>query len=86
MSELEAASVAGNLEEVFGTGTAAIVSPIGSIRWEGRLISCGMSSLQEGVATKMRQWIEARQYGEDEHEWSVLVDSAYLAKSPEAKL
>ncbi|KAJ5999322.1 Aminotransferase class IV [Penicillium sp. IBT 35674x] len=86
MSELEATSVAGNLEEVFGTGTAAVVSPIGSIRWEGREISCGTSSVQESVATKMRKWIEARQYGEDEHEWSVLVDGLDLAKGPEAKL
>ncbi|KAJ5652659.1 Aminotransferase class IV [Penicillium longicatenatum] len=86
MRELEAASVAGNLEEVFGTGTAAVVSPIGSIRWEGRVISCELSSVQEGVATRMRKWIEARQYGEDEHEWSVLVDGLDLAKSPEAKL
>ncbi|KAJ5633146.1 Aminotransferaseclass IV [Penicillium lividum] len=85
MSELESASVAGNLEEVFGTGTAAVVSPIDSIRWEGRTISCGLSPVQElGVATKMRKWIEARQYGEDEHEWSVLVDD--LAKGPGAKL
>ncbi|KAJ5950028.1 hypothetical protein N7454_001612 [Penicillium verhagenii] len=86
MRELEAASVADELEEVFGTGTAAVVSPIGSIRWEGRIISCRRSAVQEvgDVATKMREWIEARQYGEDEHEWSVLVDD--LAKGPGAKL
>ncbi|KAJ5771915.1 Aminotransferase class IV [Penicillium odoratum] len=85
MSELESASEAGNLEEVFGTGTAAIVSPIDSIRWEGRTISCGLSPVQElGVATKMRDWIQDIQYGEEEHEWSVLVDD--LAKGPGAKL
>lgn len=73
MHELETASADGNLEEVFGTGTAAVISPVGSIRWKGRTITCGTSAQ---VAAKMRGWIEARQYGEDEHEWSVLVDES----------
>lgn len=86
MRELEAASADECLEEVFGTGTAAVVSSVRSICWLGRTISCGMSDVQEigELAVKMRGWIEARQYGDDEHEWSVLVDE--LVKSPSVKL
>ncbi|KAJ6172249.1 Aminotransferase class IV [Penicillium chermesinum] len=43
MKELAAAGQAGNVEEVFGAGTAAIVCPIGSIRWAGQTIDCGLS-------------------------------------------
>ena len=28
----------GTLEEVFGTGTAAVISPVGELCWEGRKI------------------------------------------------
>jgi branched-chain amino acid aminotransferase len=80
MRELEAASADGNLEEVFGTGTAAVVSSVKSIRWNGRTIMCGVSAQWE-VAAKMRGWIEARQYGEDEHEWSVLVNEPNVKNS-----
>ncbi|KXG51283.1 Aminotransferase, class IV [Penicillium griseofulvum] len=80
MRELEAASADGNLEEVFGTGTAAVVSSVKSIRWNGRTIMCGVSAQWE-VAAKMRGWIEARQYGEDEHEWSVLVNGPNVKNS-----
>ncbi|RHZ50796.1 uncharacterized protein CDV56_105257 [Aspergillus thermomutatus] len=86
MGELEAAAAADSLQEVFGTGTAAIVSPVRCIRWAGRTINCGLSAAQETgqLAATMREWIEARQYGEDEHEWSVLVDD--IIQGPEVGL
>lgn len=85
MRELEAAS-ADECLEVFGTGTAAVVSSVQSICCVGRTISCGMLDVQEigELAVKMRGWVGARQYGDDEHEWSVLVDE--LVKSPRVKL
>ncbi|EAW12179.1 branched-chain amino acid aminotransferase [Aspergillus clavatus NRRL 1] len=81
IQELEAAAAAGNLEEVFGTGTAAVVVPVRCIRWAGRTINCGLSSTEETghLAATMREWIEARQYGEEEHEWGVLVDDLIQA-------
>lgn len=42
ISELFDAHEAGTLLEAFGTGTAAVISPIGSMQWEGREIEiCG---------------------------------------------
>jgi branched-chain amino acid aminotransferase len=75
MSEVAEAADAGRLVEVFGTGTAAVVSPIREIGWQGRLVPCGLSRYQDAgtVTAMMKQWIEARQYGLEEHPWSVPV-------------
>ncbi len=37
MDEIRDAYLAGKLEEAFGTGTAAVISPIGELRWKGEL-------------------------------------------------
>ena len=75
MNELYEASQEGRLLEAFGAGTAAIVSPVRKISWKGKLVDCGLSEQEEAgeVATKLKGWIEDRQYGDEDHEWSVVV-------------
>ncbi|PBP15796.1 branched-chain-amino-acid aminotransferase [Diplocarpon rosae] len=75
MRELADAANEGRLLEAFGAGTAAIVSPIRNISWKGDLVDCGLKTDEEAgpVALRMKDWIEARQYGDEEHEWSYLV-------------
>lgn len=75
MQEVLMQADAGKLVEVFGTGTAAIVSPIRTIKYRDRLVQCGLSRHQNAgtVTTLMKDWIEARQYAVDEHPWSVPV-------------
>lgn len=72
MFEIDEAANDGRLIEVFGSGTAAVVSPVRNISWKGKLVDCGLKEDKEAgeVAQKMKDWIEARQYGEEEHEWS----------------
>ena len=72
MHELAEASQEGRLIEAFGAGTAAIVSPIRSISWKGQLVDCGLKETEESgeIALRMKDWMEARQYGDEEHEWS----------------
>lgn len=72
MKELAEASEDGRLIEAFGAGTAAIVSPVRAISWKGKLVDCGLKENEESgeLALKMKGWMEARQYGEEEHEWS----------------
>ncbi|KAI0021792.1 branched-chain amino acid aminotransferase [Xylariomycetidae sp. FL0641] len=72
MRELHDASRDGRLMEVFGAGTAAVVSPVRKIAWRGTMVDCGLSEHEESgeVALRMKNWIEARQYGDEEHEWS----------------
>lgn len=38
IDEVYAAADAGKLDEVFGTGTAAVISPVGELNWDGRVI------------------------------------------------
>ncbi|KAL1983581.1 hypothetical protein VTN96DRAFT_10241 [Rasamsonia emersonii] len=76
MSELAEASAEGRLLEVFGSGTAAIVSPVRSIGYKGKLLNCGLKENEEAgpIASQMKNWIEAIQYGDEEHEWSYIVE------------
>lgn len=71
MAEISEAADEGRLIEVFGAGTAAIVSPVRNISWKGKLINCGLKEDEEAgeVALQMKNWIEAIQYGEVEHPW-----------------
>jgi len=75
MSEVAEASNDGRLIEVFGAGTAAVVSPVRNISWRGNLVECGLRPDEEAgeITMKMLKWIEARQYGDEEHEWSYVV-------------
>jgi branched-chain amino acid aminotransferase len=72
MKELSDASQEGRLIEAFGAGTAAIVSPIRNISWKGNLVDCGLNEQEQSgeIALRMKGWMEERQYGDEEHEWS----------------
>ncbi|KAK4229432.1 aminotransferase [Podospora fimiseda] len=76
MPELAQAAEEGRLVEAFGSGTAAIVSPVRSISWKGKTVNCGLKDNEESGETtmKMKQWMEARQYGDEEHEWSYVCE------------
>ncbi|PGH30907.1 branched-chain amino acid aminotransferase [[Emmonsia] crescens] len=71
MSEIAQASDEGRMIEVFGSGTAAIVSPVRTISWKGRTVDCGLKANEEAgiVALEMKNWIEGIQYGDEEHSW-----------------
>ncbi|CAK7242712.1 MAG: branched-chain-amino-acid transaminase bat2 [Sporothrix thermara] len=76
MQELATASAEGRLIEAFGTGTAAIVSPVRSISWRGQMVHCGLKDHEESgaITTRMKNWMEGIQYGEEEHEWSYICE------------
>lgn len=76
MPELAQASEDGRLVEVFGSGTAVVISPVREISFRGRLVSCGLQPGEEAgeVATQMKAWIESIQNGEEgDNAWSVPV-------------
>ena len=75
MPELAEASRDGRLLEAFGTGTAAVVSPVRNISWKGQLVECGLRPEEEAgeIASRMKDWIEGIQYGDEEHEWSYVL-------------
>ncbi|KAF2267127.1 branched-chain-amino-acid aminotransferase [Lojkania enalia] len=76
MKELADAADEGRMMEVFGAGTAAVVSPVRKISWKSRLVECGLADHAEAgpIAQQMKDWIEGIQYGdEDGHPWSYKV-------------
>lgn len=75
MAELAEAADEGRLIEAFGTGTAAVVSPVRKINWRGRDVECGLKEDEEAgeVAARMKGWIEEIQYGDVDHKWSIKI-------------
>jgi len=64
----------GTLEEVWGTGTAAVVSPVGELRWEGHIMPVGTGNIGE-LTQKLYDNITGMQTGkvEDFMGWTVEV-------------
>jgi len=72
LDELQAASRAGTLREVFGTGTAAVVSAISELAWEegtirlpapgpdgaGETLRAELAAIQRGEAPDLHGWLE----------------------------
>ncbi|EOA82240.1 branched-chain-amino-acid transaminase bat2 [Exserohilum turcicum] len=75
MKEVADAADEGRMMEIFGAGTAAIVAPVRKISWKGRLVDCGLADHVEAgpVAQQMKEWMEAIQYGDEDHPWSYKV-------------
>lgn len=70
VEELFVASRNGQLEEAFGTGTAAVISPIGSMKWEEEQIEIAGGQIGE-IAQKLYDSITGIQRGslEDPFHW-----------------
>ncbi len=65
----------GKLEECFGTGTAAIISPVGELRWGDKVMSVNNNQIGE-VTQRIFDTITGIQTGSmpDEDNWVVCVD------------
>ncbi|MBI5020728.1 MAG: branched-chain amino acid aminotransferase [Ignavibacteriales bacterium] len=72
--ELNEAFTKGELEEAFGTGTAAVISPIGELNWNGSkmILNNGMTG---EIAHKLYETLTGIQFGrvKDEFGWTVEV-------------
>ncbi|KAI8834484.1 aminotransferase [Chytridium lagenaria] len=79
MSEVTEAITQGRLVEMFGSGTAAIVSPIKNINYNGKDWAIPLDKndkdAQAGPFTKkLAETIMGIQYGEIPHKWSVVIN------------
>lgn len=74
ISEIFKAYDEGKLEEAFGTGTAAVISPVGELFWEGRSIYISDRKIGE-LSQKIYDELVGIQYGvrEDKFNWTVEV-------------
>ncbi len=58
----------GGLEEVFGTGTAAVVSPVGGMNWEGKKITVAGGKMGP-LTSKLYDKLTGIQYGKEKDEF-----------------
>ncbi|KAM0788975.1 hypothetical protein ACM66B_003047 [Microbotryomycetes sp. NB124-2] len=74
MTEIVEAVANDSLVELFGTGTAAVISSVERIGFEGSdvVVPCGQSGMGDFASAFLAE-IEARQYGRVESDWSVVV-------------
>lgn len=74
IDEIEAAHKNGSLEEIFGTGTAAVISPVGHLRWNDHVMQIGDGGIGE-VSQKLYDTITGIQLGDipDKNNWTVEV-------------
>ena len=72
VDELEEAAHNGTLEEVFGTGTAAVVSPVGKLRFKDEIINIGNGGIGE-ITQKLYDTITGIQWGklDDPFGWRI---------------
>jgi branched-chain amino acid aminotransferase, group II len=74
IQEVYDAAADGKLEEVFGTGTAAVISPVGELNWAGNIITINDNKIGE-VSQKLYDTLTGIQFGnvEDKFGWMVEV-------------
>lgn len=75
IDEIYEAHSNGKLQEVFGTGTAAVISPVGVLTYKGKDIAINNKEIGY-YAQKFYDTITGIQYGEieDKHRWNVHFD------------
>jgi len=60
--------------EAFGTGTAAVISPLKAIEYKNKLYNIPVGNGQAGeLVQKLWDSITGIQYGEVDHEWSIVI-------------
>lgn len=75
IDEVFAAHENGTLQEIFGTGTAAVVSPVSSLNWGGKIITINNGEAGE-TSLKLYDEITGMQFGKvaDKFEWMEVVE------------
>ena len=70
IDEVVAAHDSGKLQEIFGSGTAAVISPVGELKYGDKVLTIGDGSVGP-VASKLFNSIQDIQYGnaKDLFEW-----------------
>ena len=70
IQEVADAYDAGKLQEVFGTGTAAVISPVGTLKWGDKVMTINNNKIGE-ISQKLYDTMTGIQYGkiEDKFNW-----------------
>ncbi|XP_056648859.1 branched-chain-amino-acid aminotransferase, cytosolic [Diorhabda carinulata] len=74
MRELVNLQKQGRLLEMFGAGTACIITPVASIEFLGDTITIPTMQQENPIYRKLRSYLSAIQYGHIEHPWGMIID------------
>lgn len=75
MDEISSAYKEGRLVEAFAAGTAFFIAPIEKIHFRGKDLYVPMEGEESGVyAGLVKKWLVDIMYGNEGHEWGVVVD------------
>ncbi|XP_050294258.1 branched-chain-amino-acid aminotransferase, cytosolic [Anthonomus grandis grandis] len=74
MTDIIQLEKSGRLLEMFGSGTACIVSPINSIEYEDQMIYIPTTQHKSPIYRRVREDLKAIQYGHIEHPWAQPID------------
>jgi len=84
MEEVLTAKAENRLLEVFGSGTAAVVSPVGGFYYKGRMVD--IPAPVDGVSASMMRSLSDIFYGRAaEHPWAPEVEDWQVSKEAEAE-
>ena len=74
IQEVADAYDAGKLQEVFGTGTAAVISPVGHLKWGDKVMIINDNKIGD-ISQKLYDTMTGIQWGkiEDKFNWTVEV-------------
>jgi len=72
MGEVMTARAEGRLLEMFGSGTAAVVSPVGGLFYEGTMHP--LPTPEDGLASRIMSVMSSIYYGQLPHPWAIDVD------------
>ncbi|MGN0690610.1 MAG: branched-chain amino acid aminotransferase, partial [Oscillospiraceae bacterium] len=75
IEEIAEAYKAGKLNEAFGTGTAAVISPVGHLKWGDLVMEINDNKIGP-ISQKLYDTMTGIQYGKlpDEHNWIVKIE------------
>lgn len=76
----------GTLLEMFGTGTAAIVSPVGNILYDGEMKPLPVPEDENSLAQRILKTLSAIYYGEMKHPWAFEINNWNLPQEEEARI
>ncbi|CAM9406287.1 unnamed protein product [Choristocarpus tenellus] len=74
MREVVEAADNGRLLEVFASGTAAVVSPVKAISYQGKDVEVASGDSVGHLTKRVFDTLTDIQYGRVEHPWSVVID------------
>ena len=81
-AEIKAAFERGDVLEIFGTGTAAVIQPINGIVYEGKEYKPGVPFDDSMLQVRLTNFLIGVQYGDIDHPWSHVVPPSTTWSKP----